>query len=44
MNILQQNSLEVASTETVMADNEGLDPSPPQGVSNVFAAADLLSC
>ena len=27
-----------------MADNKDLDPPPPQDISNVFAAADLLSC
>ena len=43
MNIQQQNALEVVDTETVMADNEGLDPPPPQDISNVFAEADLLS-
>ena len=26
-----------------MYDNEDLDPPPPQDISNVFAAADLLS-
>ena len=26
-----------------MADNEELDPSPPQDISNVFTAADFLS-
>ena len=28
----------------VVDDNEELDPPPPQDISNVFAAADLLSC
>ena len=27
-----------------MADNEEIDPPPPHDISNVFAAADLLSC
>ena len=27
-----------------MADNEEIDPPPPQDILNVFAAADLLSC
>ena len=44
MNIQQQTTLEVANTETVMADNEELDPPPPQDISNLFSAADLLSC
>ena len=26
-----------------MAENEELDPAPPQDISNVFAAAELLS-
>ena len=43
MNIQQQTKLEVSNTERVMADNEGLDPPPPQDISNVFAAADLSS-
>ena len=43
MNIQQQTTLEVANTETVMAYNEDIDPPPPQGISNVFAAADLSS-
>ena len=43
MNTQQQTTLEVANTETVMADNEELDPSPPQDIYNVFAAADLSS-
>ena len=34
---------EVSSTETVMAYNKDLDPPPPHDISNVFAAADLLS-
>ena len=27
-----------------MADNEYLDPPPPQDISNVFPAVDLLYC
>ena len=34
---------EVSNTETVMADNEDLNPPPPQDIYNVFAAAYLLS-
>ena len=41
MSIQQQTTLEVADTETVMDDNEELDPPPPQDISNVFSAADL---
>ena len=44
VNIQQQTTLEVADTETVMADHEELDPPPPQDILNVFAAADLSSC
>ena len=43
MNIKQQTTFEVENTETVMDYNEELDPPPPQDISNVFAAADLLS-
>ena len=43
MNIQQQTTSEVANTEIVMADNEELDPSPSQDISNVFAATDLQS-
>ena len=43
MNIQQPTTSEVADTETVMAYNEDLDLPPPQDISNVFAAADLLS-
>ena len=43
MNIRQQNTLEVANTETVMAYNEDIDPLLPQDISNVFAAIDLSS-
>ena len=42
-NIQQPTTPEVDNTETVMAYNEDLDPPPPQDISNVFAAADLLS-
>ena len=42
-NIQQQTTSEVANTETVMGYNEDIDPPPPQDISNVFAAADLLS-
>ena len=44
MNIQQQTTSEVADIETVMADNEDLDPPPSQDISNVFAPADLSSC
>ena len=43
MNIQQQIKSVEYNTETVMTDNEDLDPPPPQDISNVFAAADLLS-
>ena len=36
VNIQQQTASEVANTETLMADNEDLDPPPPQDISNVF--------
>ena len=39
----QPTTLEVANTETVMAGNEDIDTPPPQDISNVFAATDLLS-
>ena len=39
----QPTTLEVANTETVMAGNEDIDTTPPHDISNVFAAADLLS-
>ena len=42
-NIQQQTRLEVSNTETVIGYNEDIDPPPPQDISNVFAAADLLS-
>ena len=44
VNIQQQYTMKVSNTETVMADNEELDPPPPQNILNVFAAADWLSC
>ena len=44
MNIKQQTTLEVADTEIVMADNEELDSTPLQDISNLFAAADLSYC
>ena len=43
VNIQQQTTSEVADTETVMADNEELDPPPPQDILNVFTVADLSS-
>ena len=43
VNIKQPTTSEVANTETVMADNEEIDPTPPQDISNVFPAAELLS-
>ena len=43
MNIQKQTTSEVANIETVMSDNEELDPPPPQDISNVFAAADFSS-
>ena len=43
VNTQQRTTLEVANIETVMADNEELDPPPPQDISDVFAAADLSS-
>ena len=42
MNIQQQTISEVADIETVISDNEELDTPPPQDISNVFAASDLL--
>ena len=39
-NLQQPNTSEVATTETVMAYNEYLDPPPPHDISNVFAAAE----
>ena len=43
VNIKQQTALEVANTDKLVADNEELDPPPPQDILNVFVAADLLS-
>ena len=43
VNIQQQTTSELADTHTMMADNEELDPPSPQEISNVFAAACLLS-
>ena len=43
MNIQQPPTSEVAITETVMSNDEDLDPPPPQDISNMFAEADLLS-
>ena len=43
MNIQQQNTLEVANINTLMSDNEELDPPSPQDISNIFVAADLSS-
>ena len=43
MNIKQRTTPELANKETVVADNEELDPPSPQDLSDVFAAADLLS-
>ena len=43
VNIQQPITSEVANTETVMAGNEDIDTPPPQDLSNVFAATDLLS-
>ena len=39
----QPTTSEVANTETLMAGNEDIDTTPPQDISNVFAAADLSS-
>ena len=44
MNILQPTTSQMADAETVMADNEDIYIKPPQDLSNVFAAADLLYC
>ena len=43
-NIQQQTTSKVSHTETGMAYNEGLDPPPPQDISNIFAESDFLSC
>ena len=42
-NIQQPTTFEEANTETMLAYNEYLDPPPPHDITNVFAAADLLS-
>ena len=44
MNIQQQTTSEVANTETVIANNDELDPPPKQDIYNVFALVDLSSC
>ena len=41
MNIQQRTTSEVSDTETVMDDNEELDPTSPQDISNVIAASNL---
>ena len=43
MNIQQPTTSEVSDTYTVMDYNENIYPPSPQHISNVFAAADLLS-
>ena len=43
VNIQQQTTLEVADIETVMANNEEIDPPPPQDIYNVFTAAYFSS-
>ena len=43
MNIQKQTTSEVANIETVMSDNEELDPPPPQDILNVFAAVEFFS-
>ena len=43
VNIQQPTIPDAPDTETVMAYNEDLDITPPQDISNVFAAADLSS-
>ena len=43
MNIQQPTTSEVADTDTGLAYNEDLYPPLPQDISNVFAAAELLS-
>ena len=42
-NMQQQNTSEVANTETVMAYNEELDPPPPQDILNLFSASEFSS-
>ena len=44
VNIQQQTTSEVANTETVIANNDELDPPPKQDIYNVFALVDLSSC
>ena len=44
VNIQQQNISEVADTETLIADNEELDPPQPKDISNVFAAEEFSYC
>ena len=39
MNIQEQTTSEVSNTETVMSDNEELDPPSSQDILNVFTAA-----
>ena len=41
--INEQITSGVSNTETFMADNEDLDPPPPQYILNLFVAADLSS-
>ena len=43
MNIQQPTTSEVSNTDTVMDDNEEIDPPPPQDISNVFVASYLSS-
>ena len=43
MNIQQPTISEEADTKTVMDYNEDIDPLPPQDISNMFLAKDLLS-
>ena len=43
VNIQQQTTSALPNTETVMTDNEELDPPPPQDTFNVFAAVGLSS-
>ena len=44
MNMKQQTTPEVGDIDTVMSDNEEIDPQPPQDIYNVFVATDFLSC
>ena len=41
MNIQKPSTSEVADTETVMDDNEDIDPPPPQDVLNAFSSTEL---